>query len=234
MCAMPASDSSQLRVLVAGGGVAALEAILALRSLAARSRVARAPRPSAEFAHRPVLRPHALHRRRRTANRVRSHARQAPSRRARRSRHRPPRSPDRRRRPLPYDRLIVATGAQPVDGVPGATMFRGPISAGAVEGAIARARERVIFTLPAGGQLDTSRLRARAARRPRPARGRSGADGRRARAAAAGPVRPDRLGRRRAAALPRRRRVPRRLRRRTRSSTTRCCCATAGCSAPTR
>ena len=34
-----------------------------------------------------------------------------------------------------YDRLIVATGARSVEGVPGATTFRGPLSAGAVEGA---------------------------------------------------------------------------------------------------
>ena len=49
-----------------------------------------------------------------------------------------------------YDRLIVATGARSVEGVPGATTFRGPLSAGAVEGALRRARERVLFTLPAG------------------------------------------------------------------------------------
>ena len=58
--------------------------------------------------------------------------------------------PHHRGRALGYDRLIVATGARAVEGVPGATTFRGPLSAGAVEGALRRARERVLFTLPAG------------------------------------------------------------------------------------
>ena len=49
---------------------------------------------------------------------------------------------------LGYDRLIVATGARSVDGVPGATTFRGPLSAGVVEGALRGARERVLFTVP--------------------------------------------------------------------------------------
>ncbi|HET6551604.1 MAG TPA: FAD-dependent oxidoreductase, partial [Solirubrobacter sp.] len=50
---------------------------------------------------------------------------------------------------LSYDRLLVAPGARPVDGVPGATVFRGPISAGAVEGALRAAGERALFVLPA-------------------------------------------------------------------------------------
>ena len=48
-----------------------------------------------------------------------------------------------------YDRLIVATGARAVEGVPGAVTFRGPISAGAVEGALRSARGRALFVLPA-------------------------------------------------------------------------------------
>jgi sulfide:quinone oxidoreductase len=51
---------------------------------------------------------------------------------------------------LGYDRLIVAVGARPVDGVPGAVTFAGPLSAGAVVGALRGVRERVQFTLPAG------------------------------------------------------------------------------------
>ena len=47
-----------------------------------------------------------------------------------------------------YDRLIVAPGARAVEGVPGATTFRGPISAGAVEAALRAARERALFVLP--------------------------------------------------------------------------------------
>jgi sulfide:quinone oxidoreductase len=49
---------------------------------------------------------------------------------------------------LSYDRLIVAPGAHAVDGVPGAVTFRGPISAGAVEGAIRGANSRVVFVAP--------------------------------------------------------------------------------------
>ena len=49
---------------------------------------------------------------------------------------------------LGYDRLVVATGARSVDGVPGATTFNGPLSAGLVEGALRGARERVLFTVP--------------------------------------------------------------------------------------
>ena len=51
---------------------------------------------------------------------------------------------------LGYDRLIVATGARPVDGVPGASTFSGSRSAGVVEAALRGARERVLFTVPAG------------------------------------------------------------------------------------
>ena len=45
-----------------------------------------------------------------------------------------------------FDRLVVAVGARPVEAVPGATIFRGPISAGAVEYALNR--ERVVLTAP--------------------------------------------------------------------------------------
>ena len=76
--------------------------------------------------------------------------------------------------------------------MPGATTFSGPLSAGAVEGALRGARERVLFTLPAdaGWTLPLYELALLAAHEL-PARAR--ADDRHARAAAAGPVRPDRL-----------------------------------------
>ena len=47
---------------------------------------------------------------------------------------------------LPFDRLVVAVGARPVEAVPGATVFRGPVSAGAVEYALNC--ERVVLTAP--------------------------------------------------------------------------------------
>ncbi|HWK26913.1 MAG TPA: FAD-dependent oxidoreductase [Solirubrobacter sp.] len=139
-----------LRVLVAGGGVAALEAVLALRGLGRDHLAVELLAPSGEFVDRPSS--------------VQAPFGGAP----------PPRVPldglgatlhrgalgavDLARSEavttdggrLPYDRLIVAVGARPVEGVPGAILFRGPASAGAVEGALAGASERVLFTLPAG------------------------------------------------------------------------------------
>jgi sulfide:quinone oxidoreductase len=138
-----------LRVLVAGGGVAALESVLALRSLAGDRVAVELLAPGADFAHRPFSvrspftgepasqitfdRTHVTHHRGALAE-------VDPA-------HHEVRTTDGGR--LPYDRLIVAVGAQPVDGVPGATLFRGPVSAGAVESALEEASERVIFTAPA-------------------------------------------------------------------------------------
>jgi sulfide:quinone oxidoreductase len=141
--------SSPLRVLVAGGGVAALEAVLALRSLAGDRVRVELLAPSAGFAQRPYSvrspfggaaapdvsfdRTHVVH-----------HAGSLAV-----------ADPERREvvttdgGTLRYDRLIVATGARSVDAVPGATLFRGPISAGAVEAAVRDARKRAIFTVPA-------------------------------------------------------------------------------------
>ncbi|HET6551226.1 MAG TPA: FAD-dependent oxidoreductase, partial [Solirubrobacter sp.] len=139
-------------VLVAGGGVAALEAVLALRALARDHATVELLAPADDFVERPSS--------------VRSPFSGEPA----------PRVPlaslqelgVRRHRgalaavdveahqvtttdggTLSYDRLVVAPGARPVDGVPGATVFRGPISAGAVEGARRAAGERALFVLPA-------------------------------------------------------------------------------------
>ena len=143
------TDTAALRVLVAGGGVAALESVLALRALAGDRVAIELLAPGTDFPHRPYS--------------VRSPfsgeaAPQISFDRAHVTHHRGALAevdPDRREvrttdgGTLPYDRLIIATGAQPVEAVHGATMFRGPISAGVVEGALRRARERVIFTVPA-------------------------------------------------------------------------------------
>jgi sulfide:quinone oxidoreductase len=138
-----------VRVLVAGGGVAALESVLALRALAGDRVAVELLAPGADFAHRPlsVRSPftgeavpqitfdltHVTHHRGALAEV--DHA------------HHEVRTTGGGR--LPYDRLIVAVGAQPVDAVPGATLFRGPVSAGAVESALEGAGDRVIFTAPA-------------------------------------------------------------------------------------
>jgi sulfide:quinone oxidoreductase len=54
---------------------------------------------------------------------------------------------------LPYDLLVVATGARSQESIPGAVTFRGPLNAGAVEGVLDRAaREpqlRLVFAAPA-------------------------------------------------------------------------------------
>jgi sulfide:quinone oxidoreductase len=147
--AEPQEITTPVRVLVAGGGVAALESVLALRSLAGDRVTIELLAPGTDFAHRPYSvrspfsgamppeisfdRTHVTHHRGALAE-VDS------------ERHEVVTTDGGR---LPYDRLIVATGAQPVEAVPGATMFRGPISAGAVEGALRQACERAIFTVAA-------------------------------------------------------------------------------------
>jgi sulfide:quinone oxidoreductase len=139
-----------LHVLVAGGGVAALEAVLALDALAGGRVELELLAPSDEFVERPssVLSPFtgedAPHvqldrlpaaRRRGALAAVEPEAHSA-------------RTTDGST--IGYDRLIVAPGARPVEAVPGATLFRGPLSAGAVERTVRSARERVLFILPPG------------------------------------------------------------------------------------
>jgi sulfide:quinone oxidoreductase len=144
---------SPLRVLVAGGGVAALETVLALRALAGDKVELDLLAPSSEFVERPssVLSPFSGH----PAPRVplgaladlgvRSHRGALASVDA--VAH-TVRTTDGGA--LGYDRLVVAPGARAIDGVPGAITFRGPISAGAVEAAVRRAHSHVIFVLPPG------------------------------------------------------------------------------------
>jgi sulfide:quinone oxidoreductase len=143
--------SSPLRVLVAGGGVAALESVLALRALAGDRVELELLAPAGRFVERPssVLSPFdgqdapSVPLDRLFELGVRHHqgalASVEPA-------ARTVRTTDGGR--LAYDRLVVAPGARAVDGVPGAVTFRGPISAGAVEAAIGKADAHVIFVLP--------------------------------------------------------------------------------------
>jgi len=142
-----------LRVLVAGAGVAALEAVLALRAHAGDRVQIQMLAPVRDFVERPasVLSPFSgtpaptipLHRlgelgvdyRRGTLAAVDADAHEV-------------RTGGGGR--IAYDRLIVATGARAVDGLPGAVTFRGPLSAGAVESAIRAAETRVLFVVPPG------------------------------------------------------------------------------------
>jgi sulfide:quinone oxidoreductase len=152
MSAPPHPDP--LRVLVAGGGVAAIETVLALHALAGRRVSIELLAPAGEYVERPssVLAPFsgapaprvpldALP----TLGVVRHRGALATVDATRRE----VRTTDGGR--LAYDRLVVATGAHAADGVPGAITFRGPISAGAVEGAIRGARSRVLFVAPPDG-----------------------------------------------------------------------------------
>ncbi len=142
-----------LHVLVAGGGVAAIESVLALRSLAGDRVTIELLAPGADFVERPssVLHPFegtgaarvSLDRLSKLGTARRRGALAAVD-----AQRHEIRTTDGGR--LGYDRLIVATGGRPVDGVPGATTFSGPLSAGVVEGALRGARERVLFTVPAG------------------------------------------------------------------------------------
>src|SRR4051794_17333642 len=139
-----------LRVLIAGGGVAAAEAVLALRALAGeRGNVALlAPgdelvlKPEAvrsPFSGTPVPRVPldrlAVHRHTSALAAVDPEAHEVLT-------------TDGGR--IAYDRLIVATGARSIDAVPGATLFRGPLSAGRVEGVLRAARSRALFVAPPG------------------------------------------------------------------------------------
>jgi sulfide:quinone oxidoreductase len=137
-----------LRVLVAGGGVAAVEAVLALRALGRHHVSVELLAPSNDYAERQssvlspftgAAAPHVtldgleVRRHRGALAAVDADAHTVTT---------------TDGGTLDYDRLIVATGAHARAGVPGATQFRGPISAGAVEGALRAARDTALFVLP--------------------------------------------------------------------------------------
>jgi sulfide:quinone oxidoreductase len=140
--------SDPMHALIAGGGVAALEAALALHAVAGDRVTVELLSPSTQFPQRaasvrsPVTGeespqvsidrvPLTLHRG--SLDSVDTGAHDVMTTEGSR---------------LSYDRLIVATGARAVEAVPGATTFRGPLSAGVVDAAIHGARERVIFVVP--------------------------------------------------------------------------------------
>jgi sulfide:quinone oxidoreductase len=129
-----------LHVLIAGGGVAAVEAALALRKLGGDRVRLELMAPGADLVQRPesVRTPFSgvsaprlrLHRLADLGVRVRQDMLAAVD------------AADRQVRTrdgamLRYDRLIIATGAHAVDSVPGAMHFRGPLSVGRLEGQIA-------------------------------------------------------------------------------------------------
>jgi sulfide:quinone oxidoreductase len=146
------------RVLIAGAGVAALECALALNELAGREAAIELLAPAPELVHRPasVATPFGAPAAARVdlrdlatelGMRLRRDALDAVD---------PAgdtvitRDGDR----VPYDALVVATGARSREAVPGALAFRGPMSAGVVEGAVAQVAadptRRLAFVAPPG------------------------------------------------------------------------------------
>ncbi len=146
------------RVLIAGAGIAALECALALRDLAGSAADIELLAPASEFVHRPssVTTPFGGPPAARLDLRglvdelgilLRYDALESVE---ADTRHVITRSGDR----VPYDLLVVATGARSRDAVPGALSFRGPMSTGLVDEAMSRIAAdpglRLAFVAPPG------------------------------------------------------------------------------------
>ena len=153
----PAGVTAPMRVLVAGGGVAGMEAILALRDARRRARGHHAAGARAHLRLPADGRRRAVRARPRpapAARRVRprdEHA--ARARRARR--RRAGRSPARRAgAALPFDALLVAVGAWSEPAVPGATTWTPELDQEVMGGLLADLEEgyakRVAFVVPEG------------------------------------------------------------------------------------
>jgi len=146
------------KVVIVGGGVAALEGALALRALAPEETAVELVAPERDFTYRPLLvaepfghgsvRTFPL---RRLAEAAGAGLRQAVV-----------TGVDAERRvvrtsssdAVSYDELLLAPGAVPVTAVPGALCFRGPAEAGAFERVLEAAEtgqlDRIVFAVPAG------------------------------------------------------------------------------------
>jgi sulfide:quinone oxidoreductase len=146
-----------LRVLIAGGGVAGLEATLALRALAEERVAIELVAPEVEFTYRPlaVAEPFRVGEVRRFALQALAQEAGAELRRGTLV------SVDAARRvvtteegeELSYDVLVLALGARPREAVPNALTFRGPEDSAAfgalLEEAVTRDVRRLAFALPA-------------------------------------------------------------------------------------
>jgi sulfide:quinone oxidoreductase len=146
------------KVLIAGGGVAGLEATLALHALASELVEVELVSPETDFVYRPlaVAEPFRVGEARRFPLRLLAEAAGADLRRA------SVRSIDEARRivftsdgtALYYDTLLLALGARPVASIPGALTFKGPGDEDALGALLQEARagavKNLVFALPAG------------------------------------------------------------------------------------
>lgn len=144
------------RILIAGAGAAAVECVLALRAAAGPRADVELLAPAAELVVRPlsVATPFGGEPAPRIAlDRLGVHVHRDALASVESERHRVlTRDGDR----VPYDMLVVATGARSRPAVPGAATFRGPMSTGIVEHALDRLTVdpglRLAFVAPAGAR----------------------------------------------------------------------------------
>jgi sulfide:quinone oxidoreductase len=159
MTAWPDADADRPRVLVAGGGVAALEACLCLRAFATAEEVAVGLlAPNLRFTYRPLSVLEAFGADRAWSMPLERFAADQEVTLLRdtlvevlASEHAVATGLGAR---LPYDRLLVALGARATPHLPGATTFGGSVDARAVrrilDEAATRLRPRVVFAVGAG------------------------------------------------------------------------------------
>jgi sulfide:quinone oxidoreductase len=146
------------QVVIAGGGVAALEATLALNHLAPELVEIELIAPEDEFVYRPlaVAEPFLAGEVRRFPLHVLVEQAGARLRKARVARVDPGRRivETEEGEALEYDALLLALGARPYDALPGALTFRGPADgpalAALLDDALAGEVKRIVFALPAG------------------------------------------------------------------------------------
>lgn len=155
---METGRNGQLRVLLVGGGVAALEAMVALRSLAGERVQIDLLAPDSDFHHKPLAtaEPFAAGQVQRFDLRTlaggcgaRHHLGTVIGIDAERRTVRTSRGAT-----FEYDELLVAVGARPLQAIPGAMTFGGPENGYAFRGLLAElergAVSRIAFALPGG------------------------------------------------------------------------------------
>lgn len=148
-----------MRIVVAGGGVAGLEAVLALQSLAGELLEIELLAPARHFTYRPlaVAAPFDATPVNRLPLAAIAHERGVMLRRDALARvlSEHGRVLTQGGVHLRFDALVIALGARPIEAVPGALTFRGPQDAGRVEDLVERLRRRelgsVSFVVPGAG-----------------------------------------------------------------------------------